>query len=73
LDAQAKYMLEVNWAPLVGAAVVRKQSWDRIPASAREGMLKIAADIGKKVKADAEPRTTLRSRRWVDADCTFRK
>ncbi len=52
LDAQAKYMLEVNWAPLVGAAVVRKQSWDRIPASVREAMLKIASDIGKKVKAD---------------------
>jgi TRAP-type C4-dicarboxylate transport system substrate-binding protein len=52
LDAQAKYMLEVNWAPLVGAAVVRKQSWDRVPASAREAMLKIAVEIGRKVKAD---------------------
>jgi len=52
LDAQAKYMLELNWAPLVGAAVVRKQSWDRIPASARDGMLKSATEIGKKVKAD---------------------
>ena len=32
LDNQAKYMLELNWAPLVGAAVVRKKAWDRVPA-----------------------------------------
>lgn len=52
LDAQAKYMLELNWAPLVGAAVVRKKSWDRLPAATREAMLKIAAETGKQVKAD---------------------
>ena len=36
LDLQAKYMLELNWAPLVGACVVRKKSWDRVPAGKRE-------------------------------------
>ena len=52
LDLQAKYMLELNWAPLVGACVVRKKSWDRVPAGKREAMLQVAADIGKKVKAN---------------------
>lgn len=52
LDLQAKYMLELNWGPLVGAAVVRKKSWDRVPAAKRDAMLKAAAEIGKKVKAD---------------------
>jgi TRAP-type C4-dicarboxylate transport system substrate-binding protein len=52
LDGQAKYMLELNWAPLVGAAVVTQRSWDRVPAGARETMLQVAAEIGKKVKAD---------------------
>ena len=51
LDLQAKYMLELNWAPLVGAAVVRKKSWDRVPAAKREAMLEVAGEIGKKVKA----------------------
>lgn len=51
LDAQVKHMLELNWAPLVGAAVVRKKTWDRVPDDARQAMLKIAADIGKEVKA----------------------
>jgi TRAP-type C4-dicarboxylate transport system substrate-binding protein len=52
LDSQAKYMLELNWAPLVGAAVVRKRSWDRVPAATRAEMLNVAEEIGKKVKAD---------------------
>src|SRR5262245_29232067 len=51
LDTQAPYMLELNWAPLVGAAVVRKKSWDRVQADLRESMLKAAAEIGQKVKA----------------------
>jgi len=42
----------LNWGPLVGAAVVRKKSWDRVPAAKREAMLKAAEEIGKKVKAD---------------------
>ena len=51
LDSQAKYMLEINWGPLVGAAVVHKKSWDRVPAAAREAMLKIAEETGRQVKA----------------------
>jgi TRAP-type C4-dicarboxylate transport system substrate-binding protein len=51
LDGQAKYMLEINWGPLVGAAVVRKKTWDRVPAAARQAMLKIADETGHQVKA----------------------
>jgi len=51
LDTQAKYMLELNWAPLVGAAVIRKESWDRIPANHQSALLKIAEETGKQVKA----------------------
>src|ERR1035437_1856108 len=51
LDSQAKYMLELNWAALVGAAVVRKKTWDRVQPAAREAMLKIAAETGQQVKA----------------------
>ena len=52
LDRTLKHMVDLNWAPLVGAAVVRKKSWDRIPAATREELLKIASDAGKKVKTD---------------------
>jgi TRAP-type transport system periplasmic protein len=55
LDADAghaKYMLELNWGPLVGAAVVRKKSWDRVPPDLQAAMSKIAAEAGLKVKAE---------------------
>jgi TRAP-type C4-dicarboxylate transport system substrate-binding protein len=51
LDSQAKYMLEINWGPLVGALVVHKKTWDRVPAADREAMLKIAEETGRQVKA----------------------
>jgi TRAP-type C4-dicarboxylate transport system substrate-binding protein len=50
LDNQAKYMLELNWAPLVGAAIVRKKAWDRVPADVQETLLKIATETGQQVK-----------------------
>ena len=50
LDSQAKYMLELNWGPLVGAVVVHKKTWDRIPAGMRDTLLKIAAETGQQVK-----------------------
>jgi TRAP-type C4-dicarboxylate transport system substrate-binding protein len=48
-DSQAKYMLELNWGPVVGAAVVRKKTWDRISPDMREKFLKIADETGAQV------------------------
>ena len=52
IDAQAKHMLELNWAPLVGAMVVRAKSWDRIPAETRQAMLAAATEAGQRVKTE---------------------
>jgi TRAP-type transport system periplasmic protein len=46
-----KHMLRINWAPLVGGAVIRKQTWDRVPAEMRSELLKIAAEAGREIKA----------------------
>jgi TRAP-type C4-dicarboxylate transport system substrate-binding protein len=46
----AKYMVKVNWAPLIGAVLIRKQSWEKIPAEFRPELLKIAAEIGKEIR-----------------------
>ncbi len=51
LDSQAKYMLDLKWGPLVGAAVVQKKAWDRVPAGVRDTFLKIAAETGQQVTA----------------------
>ena len=53
LDTQAKHMLVINWGPLVGAAVVTRKSWDRVPVAAREAMLKIAEETGRQIKTAA--------------------
>jgi TRAP-type C4-dicarboxylate transport system substrate-binding protein len=51
LDSQAKYMLDLNWGVLAGAAVVHKKSWDRVPPAMRDALLKIAAETGQQVTA----------------------
>jgi TRAP-type C4-dicarboxylate transport system substrate-binding protein len=51
VDARAPYMLEVNWAPLVGALVVRKDSWEKIPAETRAKLTAAATTAGKEIKA----------------------
>jgi len=45
-----KHMIELNWAPLVGATVVTKQIWDSVPQSARDRLLQAAAEAGKKIQ-----------------------
>jgi TRAP-type C4-dicarboxylate transport system substrate-binding protein len=45
----AKHMLELNWAPLVGAVVIKTDTWNRIPAPLREKLLKIAGEVGREI------------------------
>lgn len=47
----ARNMLELNWAPLVGATVIAKRTWDTIPAGTREVLLKSARAAGEQMKA----------------------
>ncbi|MBI2929511.1 MAG: TRAP transporter substrate-binding protein DctP [Verrucomicrobia bacterium] len=53
VDGPAPHMLDLNWAPLVGATVISKKTWDAIPAAAREQMTKAAHEAGRKIKADS--------------------
>lgn len=51
VDTRAPYMLDINWAPLVGALVVRKASWEKIPAETRAKLAESAATAGREIKA----------------------
>lgn len=51
IDGRAPYMLDLNWAPLVGAMVVRKETWEKIPADVRAKLAGSAATAGKEIKA----------------------
>lgn len=51
VDSRAPYMLDLNWAPLVGALVVRKETWEKIPEATRVKLLEAAAKAGAEIKA----------------------
>jgi TRAP-type C4-dicarboxylate transport system substrate-binding protein len=53
LDTSAPYMLDLNWAPLVGACVVRKSAWEKIPAATRAALLPAAAKAGLEIQANS--------------------
>jgi TRAP-type C4-dicarboxylate transport system substrate-binding protein len=46
-------MLQLNYAVLKGALVIRKPVWDKIPAAARPALLQAAAATGRANKAQA--------------------
>ena len=46
----AKYMSDVKWAPLVGATVVSKAVWEKIPEAQRGPMLQAARDSGRELR-----------------------
>jgi TRAP-type C4-dicarboxylate transport system substrate-binding protein len=53
LDQLAPHMLNLNWAPLIGAAIVDKDVWEKISARDRRIMKEAAAKAGRAMKADA--------------------
>jgi TRAP-type C4-dicarboxylate transport system substrate-binding protein len=47
----APHMLDLNWAPLVGALVITKRSWERLPEALRPELLEAAERAGAEIKA----------------------
>lgn len=46
----AKHMTEVNWTPVVGAAIVTRQVWDAVPAASRDAMMQAATAAGRAIQ-----------------------
>ncbi len=46
----APYMLEINWTPLVGALVVKKDVWDKIPVTVRDQLAAAAREAGAEIR-----------------------
>lgn len=49
----APHLLDMNWVPLVGACVVSKKTWDKIPADAQKVMLAAAEKAGREIRTQA--------------------
>jgi TRAP-type C4-dicarboxylate transport system substrate-binding protein len=52
VDKAAPHMLDLAYAPLVGAGVITKKTWDAVPREGQEALRKAAAEAGKLIKAD---------------------
>jgi TRAP-type C4-dicarboxylate transport system substrate-binding protein len=52
LYGRAGNMLNLHWGFLTGATVVRKDTWEKIPADMRQELLKIAEDYSKRTRDD---------------------
>ncbi len=49
---KANHMLDLHWGFLTGATVVRKETWDKVPADVRQKLLQISEDYGKKTREE---------------------
>ncbi len=45
----APYMLQLNYAPLVGGLVITRKAWDSVPAASRDRMRRAAEEAGKAI------------------------
>ena len=50
-NRQAKYMLDLNWVPIVGAAIVRRDVWEKIAPELRTQLREIAVAASGKIRA----------------------
>jgi len=48
----APHMLDLRWAPLVGATVITKRAWEAIPTAAREAVRTAAEEAGGRLKGE---------------------
>jgi len=51
---RARYVLDLPWGWVLGATVVRRETWERVPAELRPALLAIAAEVATRIDADAQ-------------------
>jgi len=51
IDAHCPYMLDLNWAPLIGGCVITKKAWDALPEATRAVMKAAADEAGRQITA----------------------
>jgi TRAP-type C4-dicarboxylate transport system substrate-binding protein len=74
-NGPAPHMLNLNWAPIVGALVMSKATWDAMRQEARDALsaaaVKAAAEIRSKARADVDASVaTMRTRGLKVTDLT---
>ena len=50
---RARYVLDLPWGYVLGATIVKREAWERIPADLRGTLLSIAEEVSARLDADA--------------------
>lgn len=50
---EAPYMLDMRWAPIVGAMIVTRRAFEALPAETREYMLRTGREAGRRIREQA--------------------
>ena len=50
VDTRAPFMLDLNWAPLVGAAVMTTKTWNRLAPATKDAVMGIAKERGSSIQ-----------------------
>lgn len=58
LDTKAPYMLDLNWAPLLGAAVITTKTWNRLDGATKKTISGIAQSAGSQIQEIARDEAT---------------
>jgi TRAP-type C4-dicarboxylate transport system substrate-binding protein len=53
LFEKASNMMDVNWAFITGATLVKKEAWEKIPADLRPKLRDAARELGKRIDSEA--------------------
>jgi TRAP-type C4-dicarboxylate transport system substrate-binding protein len=48
----AKYMTDLKWLLLLGATVIDRATWEKVPADVRPALLEAAREAGRRLRAD---------------------
>lgn len=51
---KANHLMDAPWSHMVGATIVRKETWDKIAPDVQKKLAAIAAELGKKVDAEVK-------------------
>lgn len=56
-DKVAPHMLQLNWAPIVGATIIKKDVWEKFPPESLGATRKAAAEAGEKIRTRSRQET----------------
>jgi TRAP-type C4-dicarboxylate transport system substrate-binding protein len=54
IDRIAPHMLDLRWAPIVGATVIKRDVWDALSPAGREAMRSAAAQAAARLRGERE-------------------